>query len=442
MVTPRIQYALSEDGTEIAYAEFGVGPPLVLLDSFLSGGLDVRLQSRRATAFFAALAANRRVIAFDWRNSGLSGPATTFTIENMLSDVESVTRHVGAERFDLWALQSSGHIALEYALTYGDRLRKVVFSQPRPRGAYSRPYAFGLSLVQMATADWDAFTELYALRNYRWTETASEFMEELRKQWTKEKLQAFMEIVDGLDPLALAPRIESEAVVLVRSQDPEDNVRAGRRLAAMLPQGELIVTPLDNARDPEQVRLSGHFLGDFDKSPSAAMPFRVILFTDIESHTEMMHSLGDTRGREILREHERMTRQALRTHGGTEVKNLGDGFMASFGSARQALDCAIDLQRMLMVAGVAGHQIRVRVGINAGEPIAENDDLFGSSVILAQRTAAEASGGQILVTDVVRQLAAGKGFEFTFKGEHELRGFSTPVPLHELRWQAVAEAAS
>jgi class 3 adenylate cyclase len=251
-----------------------------------------------------------------------------------------------------------------------------------------------------------------------------------------------MTVVDGLDPLALAAKTETEALVIVRSQDPDDNVRAGQRLAAILPQGELIVTPLDNSRDPEQVRLAGHFLGQFDNSPAQTMPVRVILFTDIESHTEMMQRLGDEPGRTLLREHERLTRLALRTHGGTEVKSLGDGFMASFGSVRQALECAIQLQRTLSALGEAGDRLRIRVGVNAGEPIAENDDLFGSSVILAQRTAAEAKGGQILVTDVVSQLAAGKGFEFAFSGEHELRGFDQPVRLHELRWQAPDQPAS
>ena len=83
------------------------------------------------------------------------------------------------------------------------------------------------------------------------------------------------------------------------------------------------------------------------------------------------------------------------------------------------------------------NQIRIRIGINAGEPIAEDDDLFGSSVILAARTAAQANGGEVLVTDVVRQLVAGKGFVFADRGEVVLRGFEDPVRLYELRWQDV-----
>src|SRR5262249_26046724 len=153
----------------------------------------------------------------------------------------------------------------------------------------------------------------------------------------------------------------------------------------------------------------------------------------------MMQRLGDVKGREVLREHERLTREALATHGGTEVKTMGDGFMASFGSAQKAVECAIALQRAITQTGKQANKvaaeptsdgrfpISVRIGINAGEPIAEDDDLFGASVILAARTAAKANGGEILVTDVVRQLVAGKGFAFADRGEAEMKGFEEPV---------------
>jgi adenylate cyclase len=136
-----------------------------------------------------------------------------------------------------------------------------------------------------------------------------------------------------------------------------------------------------------------------------------------------------------LREHERISRDALRAHGGTEVKTIGDSFMASFPSAQKAIECAIALQRAFAAGDFAGERLRIRVGINAGEPIADEDDLFGSSVILASRTKEKAAGGEIFVTDVVRQLVAGEGFAFTDRGEMEMKGFDEPVRLYEVRWQ-------
>jgi len=162
---------------------------------------------------------------------------------------------------------------------------------------------------------------------------------------------------------------------------------------------------------------------------------RTILFTDVEEHTSMMHRLGDERGRALLREHERLTREALVEHGGSEVKTMGDGFMVSFNSAQRALDCAIALQQSLATHNQASDEtIRVRIGINAGEPISEDGDLFGASVIAAARIAAKAKGGEILTANVVRELVAGKGFLFADRGLMELRGFDDPVRIFELNW--------
>jgi len=148
----------------------------------------------------------------------------------------------------------------------------------------------------------------------------------------------------------------------------------------------------------------------------------------------MMQRLGDERGR-VLREHERITRAALDAHGGVEVKTMGDGFLGAFSSAVRAVECAAALQRAFAAhAESGGEPLRLRVGINAGEPIAEDDDLFGAAVILASRIAAQARGGEVLVADVVRQLVAGKSFLFAERGATNLAGFPEPVRTWELLW--------
>ena len=151
----------------------------------------------------------------------------------------------------------------------------------------------------------------------------------------------------------------------------------------------------------------------------------------------MTERLGDAKGREVLRTYERIVREALRAHSGSEVKATGDGFMASFTSATQALECAVDMQRAFAAHNESAEEpIRVRIGLNAGEPIAEDEDLFGTAVNLAARIAAQAAGGEILVANVVRELAAGKGFLFADRGEVVIRGFEDPVRLYEVRWEA------
>jgi class 3 adenylate cyclase len=160
---------------------------------------------------------------------------------------------------------------------------------------------------------------------------------------------------------------------------------------------------------------------------------RTVLFTDIVGHTEMMQGLGDAKGRAVLREHERITRDLLKQYGGTEKRTDGDGFMASFASVTKAIDCAIALQRAF--AARKGEPLQVRVGLNAGEPIEEDGDLFGSTVIMASRIAAKAGAGEILIPEPLRHLLSGKSYIYADRGETMLKGFDDAVQLYEVRWR-------
>jgi class 3 adenylate cyclase len=162
-----------------------------------------------------------------------------------------------------------------------------------------------------------------------------------------------------------------------------------------------------------------------------------ILFTDIESSTTLTQRLGDAKAHEFLRTHNAIVRDALKAHGGTEIKHTGDGIMASFPSASRAIECAVDIQK-----AVASHleqrpepPLRVRIGLNAGEPVVEEKDLFGIAVQLAARICAQARPGQILASNVVQELAAGKGFVFLDHGKVALKGFEKPARLHEVAWR-------
>ncbi|MEX1254521.1 MAG: adenylate/guanylate cyclase domain-containing protein, partial [Dehalococcoidia bacterium] len=114
-------------------------------------------------------------------------------------------------------------------------------------------------------------------------------------------------------------------------------------------------------------------------------------------------------------------------------KHTGDGIMASFTSASGALECAVAIQRA--VAERDEPDLRVHVGINAGEPVAEDADLYGTAVQLARRICDEADAGEILVSNVVRELSAGKGFLFADRGAVALKGFDDPARLYEVRWK-------
>jgi class 3 adenylate cyclase len=182
------------------------------------------------------------------------------------------------------------------------------------------------------------------------------------------------------------------------------------------------------------------FLGDRDDREPVERPRGrgsvTILFTDMESSTPLTSRLGDEGAQELVRAHNRIVREALQRHRGTEIKHTGDGIMASFASATAALECAVDIQRLVAARNdEADVGFRVRIGLNAGEPVAEESDLFGTAVQLAARIRDHAQAGEILVSNVVRELVAGKGFLFSDRGHAALKGFDEPARIFEVHWQ-------
>jgi class 3 adenylate cyclase len=164
-----------------------------------------------------------------------------------------------------------------------------------------------------------------------------------------------------------------------------------------------------------------------------------ILFTDMRGSTQLTQQLGDERAHQIVRQHNQSVREALEARQGREIKHTGDGIMASFLSASAAVECALDVQQRISASGdrTGGDQgpatLEVRIGINAGEAIADDEDLFGTAVIMASRICDRAEPGQVPVSDVVRQLCAGKTFEFSSTGEATLKDFDQAVTLHDVR---------
>jgi class 3 adenylate cyclase len=179
------------------------------------------------------------------------------------------------------------------------------------------------------------------------------------------------------------------------------------------------------------------FEGVMHREESARTGFRTVMFTDIEDSTATTQHVGDAVAQEMVRTHNEIVRRALHRFSGAEVKHTGDGIMASFFSAASSIECAIAIQRALAAHSAMNRShppFAVRIGINAGEPVVEGNDLFGTAVQVASRICARADARQILVSDVVRQLVAGKGFLFADQGESDLRGFEDPVRLFEVRW--------
>ena len=137
-----------------------------------------------------------------------------------------------------------------------------------------------------------------------------------------------------------------------------------------------------------------------------------------------------------MRDHDAVLQAAVDEHEGRVVKTIGDAFMADFAVPSSAVECAIAMQRGIREQFADSDvPIPLRIGINAGEPIAEDDDLQGASVVIAKRLESAAATNAILVSDVVKQMVMGKDFEFADQGEVALKGFEEPVRAWAVAWQ-------
>ena len=167
-----------------------------------------------------------------------------------------------------------------------------------------------------------------------------------------------------------------------------------------------------------------------------------VMFTDMVGSTNLTQTMGDEVAQQVVRVHNRIVRDALNRFTGKEIKHTGDGIMASFAITSNGVEAAIFIQGEAAKhnQGNLDLPLHLKVGINAGEPIAEEDDLFGTTVQVAARTVDKAKSEQIFVTEIVHGICAGKGLKFINRGQFEMKGVAEPITLFEAVWDEEAAA--
>ncbi len=447
MMEPRIQYAQTKDGVSIAYAVAGKGVPVIF--SFPVSHLSYYLESPVWRSWFEGMVGRYQLVVYDSRGNGLSQRGVTLTPEALALDLEAVVDQLALDDFFVFAPVGYGHGAIHYAVAHPQRIAGLILwaCYVNAEAALDRSW-----VVDFAKGDWELFLRMTA-QSFAWLDPGEvrDYVEVLKKSSTQEDYVAFAEAALTSDVGSLLSSVQTPALVLHPRELDFVKVEEAMRLTSMLPNAQLVL--LDGARlipvrelvEPTQAAIAEFIDGITGRAENehdpAAGGLVTILFTDVEGSTALTDRLGDAKARELLRRHERIVRDALKAHGGSEVKTMGDGFMASFSSASKALECGIAMQRTFAERNESAEEpIMVRVGLNAGEPIAEDDpdgrsDLFGTAVNRAARITAEAKGGEILAANVVRELAEGKDFLFSDAGERQLKGFDEAVRLFEVRWR-------
>ncbi len=351
---PRIQYAKTEDGVSIAYASMGEGPTLVMMPT-LWEQFSLALQLDTWREAYESIGRDRQLILYDCRGFGMSQrDVDDFSLERRVADLTAVVDALELDSFSLFATIHSGLAAIAFAVQQPARAAKLILYGTLARIDWGRLQT-SKALIELVRSDWDSASQVLADMTAR-----AEFGQEalglgnvFRQSADAENVARMLET--ALDVRELLSQVTAETLVVNRN-DSLTPIRFGQELAASIPNAQLV---------PLEGDVQAYFLGDtavllaaidrfLGDRPDAGEPgepraasgaVHTILFTDVEGSTALTDRLGDAKARELLREHELITREALKAHDGSEVKTMGDGFMASFGSATKALECAIAIQQ-------------------------------------------------------------------------------------------------
>ncbi|MFN8618274.1 MAG: adenylate/guanylate cyclase domain-containing protein [Dehalococcoidia bacterium] len=447
---PRIHYAQAEGGASIAFWQVGQGLPVIQLPLIPFSHIQMEWADGAWRQWYELLSGDDlRVLRYDTRGCGLSwAPEPRFSLEEMVDDLAAVASRAGLSRFSLLAPVQSAQVAIAYAATHPDRVERLVLWCGISRGDEMRTSSFE-ALLTLSRTDWGLFAEAAAHAVVAGWDNASAAHGTAAIMRESSSLEIYERVMTNYletDISEFLPRVRCPVLVAYRSEGTSPLPSSARYLAATLPSATMKAFPgsslLFIVGDAPEIAgaFREFFLARPTDTPEAAPgAFQTLLYTDVEGHTAIMQRLGDDRGREVLREHERITRRCVERHRGAEALTTGDGFLVRFSSAHEALQCAAELQRNLADASAElPVELRVRVGITAGEPIVEGDEIHGAVVFAARRIAAGARGGEVLVANVVRELAGGRGFAFREHGMLNVAGQEEELHLWEFLWAHTA----
>jgi class 3 adenylate cyclase len=343
-----------------------------------------------------------------------------------LLDAQAVVDGFGLGSFDLVGTLMGTIEATVLAARNPERVSRLVLRAP-VTGLADWASIPGVAAARAALEhDWEYFTESFAQFVVGWGNPGGhQVAANLRTITTREELHALFEAFITLDLLPEYPRIG--AATLVEHHPgyffPDSY---SRRIASMIEDCELVIYSGAGSDFQDDFTRARSFLAERRPVTADGPGAHTIMFTDIVASTSLTQRLGDTAAQQVVHEHDAAVRAALAEHSGRQIKHTGDGIMATFPSAASALRAATQIQQSTADSGIG-----IRIGLNTGEPIVEGGDLFGTAVQLAARITDHARPGQVLVSNVVRELCAGKQFAFHPVGESRLKGFDGPVALFE-----------
>ena len=462
----KIQYTKSE-GVSIGYSVSGEGKKSILYVPGAYSNLALKdIPNFRMVKFLCSFG---RAITFDKRATGVSDrSARPLNLDQQIVDVEAVRVATNSEKLIVCGLSQSAPLAILYSLAYPERVTALILIEGVCCDAKD-PYA---TLTDSNTLfDWDRSLAAIDSDFSKW---CLDFARQMYPDATPEDLNLEVEYMQataspasyrfiwcclmGFDLRPMLRHVSHPTIVIHGKEDQLYSVKHGRYLAEKIPGAQYVELesnnhaimydpavlqqlkesiekfikdlPPEHESEPSVGTISTEMFANIEESEIVEQA--TIVFTDIVSSTDLVTKVGDASARDLFLKHDKIVRNQLKKYGGKELQNLGDGFMLTFASATDAIKCACKIQQQILEELPT---IQIRIGINTGEVVRrEAKHPFGQAVVVASRIVSECMGGQILISDVAKQLAAGSKLSFVERGRFKPKGFDDSIKLFEVVW--------
>ena len=432
MITPpKTQYAKSGD-VSIAYQVVGDGPlDLVIVPGFISH-VELIWDFPPARHTIERLTSFARVMTFDKRGTGLSDPVVGApTLEERMDDVRAVMDAAGSESAALLGISEGGAMSILFAASHPERTTALLLYGAMARVTWAEDYPIGTpaEALMQGTLEWiaphadeGAFFEVMAPSSVEDPAAMEGFLRFQRYAATPAMMAQLYAMYIDVDVRSVLPAIHTPTLVLHRRGDRAVNRRAGEWIASHIDGAKYVELPGQDhslfAGDTDAlIDEVEEFLTGVRRGAEVDRVLATVMFTDIVGSTEKASELGDRRWRELLEQQVTVLRRELARFRGREIKQIGDGCLATFDGPARAIRCGL-----AMIQSVKALGVDIRVGLHTGEVEMMDDDIGGIAVHIASRIGSMAETARVFTSGTVKDLVAGSGISFEDRGTHVLKG--------------------